>query len=103
MESNMLLMITLAIVLALVFYKPEPKIEGFIATTDSRWTNAPSCTQGGTPCGEGSKCINERGVGVGTGESGRCLSCKNNSLVRSISDIGCALGPVPITCPECEL
>ena len=106
MDSNMILMITLAVVLMLVFYKPQQKIEGF-DTTSSIWANAPDCnTNKDLKCAIGSKCIKSNGIAASDDQDGKCLICTNNdTLLDTNTPIGsgaCALGPVPFACPECQ-
>lgn len=108
MDSNMILMITLAVVLMLVFYKPEQKIEGFDATSNV-WSSATLCGPTEIKCnsGDGFRCITPKGILATENETGRCLKCKNNNDLTdpntAAGSLKCALGPVPFACPECDI
>ncbi len=101
----MLLMITLAVVLMLIFYKPEHNIEGFIDISDSRWVNAPTCNSPGQ-CGNGLLCIKQNGLRRGSswgGSSGKCLSCTNANEVGLSNTPLCNNGPNTTNCKACEV
>jgi len=102
----MILMITLAVVLMLVFYKPQQKVEGFDASAESVWGTAPATCKGQNCIEDGFRCIKANGIPTTESEEGKCLKCKNNNDLidtnTTAGSIKCALGPVPFVCPECE-
>lgn len=101
MDTNMLLYATFAVILLLIFYKPN-KQEKFDPNVD--WVNGPECNKD-VGCETG-LCINESGLRISGDEKGKCLVCKNQeSLVdRDNNVISCSLpgGDLFNTCPSCD-
>lgn len=106
MESNMLLMITLAIVAMLILYKPQSKIEGFESGPGSIWALAPACNvNAGQICDIGSRCIKSNGVPTTNAEDGKCIKCANSANLidtNTTAGSGFCIMPNPLTCPECS-